>query len=102
MVRNRLAKDIEQVVSLQDAHYLTIKQVGSVLGILKVCLYLNCQDSSVRMAQKIRVEREELFLTNLWCHLNPFNGIGVEARYLVSFLNLVYNPFLELTDDSRK
>lgn len=38
---------------------------------------------------------------NLWCHLNPFNGIGVETRYLIAFLNLVYNPYLELTDDSR-
>lgn len=48
IVRDRLAKDIEQAVKLQDAHYLTIEQVGSVLALLKVCQYLNCQESSVK------------------------------------------------------
>lgn len=49
---------------------------------------------------RIRMEREELFLMHLWYTLNPFGALTVEARYLKVFLELVYDPYWDGTQES--
>jgi hypothetical protein len=53
-----------------------------------------------KRVNKILLEREELFLMNLWYMLNPVESTIIEVRILYTFLKLVYDPYNDGTPES--
>lgn len=53
-----------------------------------------------KKVNKILLEREELFLMNLWYMLNPVESTSIEVRILYTFLKLVYDPYNDGTPES--
>jgi hypothetical protein len=68
--------------------------MSAVLTLLRVTPHL-CSDVKNK---KVGVEeREQVYLMQLWLRLNPYSQLAIESRYLAAFLKLVYQPYMQFT-----
>ena len=104
IVYNKVGKDINKVIAHLDrkkSGYFTIRQVGECLMMLKIFNHIYDSGQKAKI-NRVRMEREELFLMHLWYTLNPYGAITLEARYLKVFLNLVCDPYWDGSQESKE
>ena len=83
-----------EFTDIEKTGYFDVKKTGKCLQLLHVFIFLfNDNLKPKTKVNESRLEREELFLMQLWYVLNPYGAISVEVRIIYTFLKLVYDPY---------